>query len=72
MAKLIDGKAVSARVKAQVRDEVALLKEKGVSIRESIAKKNIVIRWGIWYALILLIIVFGYTGGVQAFLYANF
>ncbi|MDO5339023.1 MAG: MBOAT family O-acyltransferase [Eubacteriales bacterium] len=51
---------------------ISVLKEKGVSIRESIAKKNIVIRWGIWYALILLIIVFGYTGGVQAFLYANF
>ncbi|MGN1416768.1 MAG: bifunctional methylenetetrahydrofolate dehydrogenase/methenyltetrahydrofolate cyclohydrolase FolD [Oscillospiraceae bacterium] len=32
MAKLIDGKAVSARVKAQVRDEVALLKEKGVHV----------------------------------------
>ena len=32
MAKLIDGKAVSARVKAQVRDEVAALKEKGVHV----------------------------------------
>lgn len=51
---------------------ISLLKEKGVSIRESIAKKNIVIRWGIWYVFILLIIIFGYTGGVQAFLYANF
>ncbi|MGN0692710.1 MAG: bifunctional methylenetetrahydrofolate dehydrogenase/methenyltetrahydrofolate cyclohydrolase FolD [Oscillospiraceae bacterium] len=32
MAKLIDGKAVSAKVKAQVRDEVAALKEKGVHV----------------------------------------
>ncbi|MGN0695792.1 MAG: bifunctional methylenetetrahydrofolate dehydrogenase/methenyltetrahydrofolate cyclohydrolase FolD [Oscillospiraceae bacterium] len=32
MAKLIDGKAVSARVKAQVRDEVSALKEKGVHV----------------------------------------
>lgn len=32
MAKLIDGKAVSARVKAQVRDEVTALKEKGVHV----------------------------------------
>lgn len=51
---------------------ISLLKEKGVSIRESIANKNIVIRWGIWYVFILLIIIFGYTEGVQAFLYANF
>lgn len=32
MAKLIDGKAVSAKVKAQVRDEVSALKEKGVHV----------------------------------------
>ena len=32
MANLIDGKAVSAKVKAEVRDEAAKLKEQGISI----------------------------------------
>ena len=51
---------------------ISVLKEKGINIRESIASKNIVIRWTLYYVLILVIIMFGYTGGVQAFIYANF
>lgn len=41
---------------------ISLLKEKGIKIRESIANKNIVIRWTIYYALILTIIIFGAYG----------
>ena len=51
---------------------ISILKEKGVNIRESITNKNIAIRWTLYYVLILVIIMFGYTGGVQAFIYANF
>lgn len=41
---------------------ISILKEKNIQIRESIAKKNIVIRWIIYYALILSIIIFGAYG----------
>lgn len=41
---------------------VGILKEKGIDIRKSIAKRNIVVRWIIYYALILTIIVFGAYG----------
>ena len=37
---------------------VGLLKEKGINIRKSISKKNIIVRWSIYYALIITIIVF--------------
>ena len=54
---------------------ISLLKEKGINIREAISKKNIVTRWSLYYALILLIIVFGTYGlGVVPLdpMYANF
>lgn len=41
---------------------ISLLKEKGVNIRKSISKKNIVVRWIIYYMLILTIIIFGAYG----------
>ena len=41
---------------------ISLLKEKGIKIRESISKKNIVIRWTLYYALIFTIIIFGTYG----------
>ena len=41
---------------------VGLLKEKNINIREEISKKNIVVRWLIYYALILAIIIFGAYG----------
>ena len=41
---------------------ISLLREKEINIRESIAKKNIVIRWTLYYALILSIIIFGTYG----------
>lgn len=41
---------------------VSLLKEKGIDVRESISKKNIIIRWSIYYALIIVIVLFGAYG----------
>lgn len=41
---------------------VSVLNEKGIHIREKISKQNIVLRWLIYYALILAIIVFGAYG----------
>lgn len=41
---------------------ISILKEKGIQIRELIAKQNIFIRWTLYYALILFIIIFGAYG----------
>lgn len=41
---------------------ISILKEKGINVRQEIAKKNIVIRWTIYYALILSILIFGAYG----------
>ena len=41
---------------------IGLIKEKGTDIREAISKKNIFIRWTLYYALILAIILFGTYG----------
>ena len=41
---------------------ISILKEKNINIRESIAKKNIIIRWSLYYALIITIIIFGTYG----------
>ena len=41
---------------------IGLLKEKKVDVREEISKKNIVLRWSLYYALILAIIIFGAYG----------
>ena len=41
---------------------MGILKEKNINIREEISKKNIFVRWLIYYALILSIIVFGAYG----------
>jgi len=54
---------------------IGLLKEKGINIREAIAKKNIVLRWTLYYALIISIILFGTYGlGIVPLdpMYANF
>ena len=40
----------------------SILKEKGINIRESVSKKNIVIRWTLYFALIFMIIIFGAYG----------
>lgn len=41
---------------------ISILKEKGINIRQEISNKNIIIRWIIYYALILSIIIFGAYG----------
>lgn len=41
---------------------ISLLQERGVCIRESIAKKQVVIRFAIWYVLIMVIAIFGAYG----------
>lgn len=41
---------------------ISILKEKKINIRESIEKKNIVIRWTLYYALIIMIVIFGAYG----------
>lgn len=41
---------------------VGLLKEHGIKVREGIARQNIVIRWILYYSLILSIIIFGAYG----------
>ena len=53
----------------------SFLKEKKVDIRKLIASKNIIVRWSLYYALIILIIVFGTYGiGIVHLdpIYANF
>ncbi len=54
---------------------VSLLKEKGIQIRESIAGKNIVLRWSIYYLALFSIIILGMYGpGYSAsnFIYMQF
>lgn len=41
---------------------ISILKEKGIQVREEIAKKNIFLRWTLYYALILFIVIFGAYG----------
>ena len=53
----------------------SILKEKDINIRESVAKMNIWFRWTLYYALILIIIIFGAYGFGYAPvdpIYANF
>lgn len=51
---------------------ISVLKEKGIAIRESIAAKPLAVRWAAYYALIAVILIFGYIGVTQGFIYANF
>lgn len=41
---------------------VSMLKERGVEIRETVDTKPLILRWSVWYALILYIILFGAYG----------
>lgn len=54
---------------------VGLYEEKGHSVRETVARQNIVVRWICYYALIFIVLIFGaYGRGYQAagFIYAQF
>lgn len=41
---------------------VSIFNEKGVSVRETLAKRNVIVRWAAFYALILFIAIFGAYG----------
>lgn len=54
---------------------VDILKEKGVSVRETVSGYNIFIRWGVYIAAVVLVVVFGAYGANYnpvAFIYAAF
>lgn len=54
---------------------VSILQERGVGIRELIARKTLPVRWGIYIAAILVVIIAGAYGpgfGVVDFIYAQF
>ena len=54
---------------------ISILKERGVQIRETLARQNVVVRWTLIYGLILYIIIFGAYGLGYipvAPIYANF
>jgi D-alanyl-lipoteichoic acid acyltransferase DltB (MBOAT superfamily) len=54
---------------------VGIIKEKGIAIRDNILKLNIAVRWGIYLALIVFIVIFGTYGfgfDAQSFIYGRF
>ncbi len=54
---------------------IDILQERGVKIRQSIEKKNIVIRWSLAFMLIFAILLFGVYGpgyDASSFIYGNF
>lgn len=51
------------------------IQEKGIRIRQTLAEQNILIRWGIYYAAILALIIFGMYGpgfDAASFIYERF
>ena len=60
---LIDGKDfLIVGVTLAIVFAVSLLNERGVSVREQLAKRHAAIRWAVLYALILYIVIFGAYG----------
>ena len=54
---------------------VGLIKEKGIHIRESVAKMNIVLRWSFYIVGLFVVIIFGAYGrgyDIVSFIYAQF
>ena len=45
---------------------ISILKEKNVNVRDEVEKKHIIVRWAIYYLLILSIIVLGAYGPTYA------
>ena len=41
---------------------ISLLNEKGVNVRESLRKRNVVLRWILLYLMVMFIFVFGAYG----------
>lgn len=54
---------------------VGLIKEKGINIRETIGKTNIVLRWSLYFLAVFVVIIFGAYGrgyDIVSFIYAQF
>ncbi|MDY3781021.1 MAG: MBOAT family protein, partial [Candidatus Faecousia sp.] len=54
---------------------VSLLQERGAQIRQSLSRRPVWVRWAVWYALILFIVIYGAYGvGYTPIdpMYANF
>lgn len=54
---------------------IGIMQERGIEIRETLAKQNIVIRWGILLFLLAVVLVFGVYGpeyDAASFIYGNF
>jgi hypothetical protein len=54
---------------------VDIIQERGIHIRETIARQNIVVRWTIYYAALFTIIIFGMYGpgyDASSFVYMKF
>lgn len=54
---------------------ISILHERNISVRDKVSKKNIIVRWIIYYTIIIVIVVFGAYGiGYQPVdpMYANF
>ena len=65
---------VIALVGIAVLITVSVLKEKGISIRESIAKMNIVVRWAIYIVAFYSVVILGIYGpgyDASAFVYVG-
>ena len=41
---------------------VSLLNEKGIQVRDSLAARNLILRWAVYYAIIMIIVIFGAYG----------
>lgn len=51
---------------------ISVLQERGIKVRESVAKLVLPVRWAIYLALIFAPVFFGYIGATQGFIYAQF
>ena len=51
---------------------VVYMQEKGIRIRDTVSKQILPVRWALYLALVFSIIIFGYIGQTQGFIYAQF
>ena len=51
---------------------VSYMQEKGIRIRDTVSKQILPVRWALYLALVFSIIIFGYIGQTQGFIYAQF
>ncbi|MCI6021983.1 MAG: MBOAT family protein [Clostridia bacterium] len=51
---------------------ISYMQEKGIKIRDAVSKQILPVRWALYLALVFSIIIFGYIGQTQGFIYAQF